>query len=145
MRASCGMASSILLIALSATRTPAWAGDQSASDAAVVTLGQWQSRTLQREDMRGKTQRSRDAGFDMGTIPYTIKYTAAVDEADPSKAIPVEGYIGMPRPTSANWYHSGFLFVIVNGQDIGTAALSSMMATETGGRAMLDLVWRHQV
>lgn len=129
---------------LAALTAYSYAGAQGEQKQATVTLGRWQSRELQREDLRGKRQRSRDATFGLGgETVYGIKYVAAFDEANPDRAIPVEGYIGMPRPSSENWYHSGFLFISINGQDIGTAALSSMMVTETGERAILDMVWHH--
>ena len=47
----------------------------------------------------------------------------------------------MPQPCSCNWYHSGFLFISINGRDIGTTPLSSMIAAQRGDRAILDMVW----
>jgi hypothetical protein len=54
-----------------------------------------------------------------------------------------EGYIGMPSPCSCNWYHSGFLFIRINGRDVPIPA-SSVMAVESGERAIMDLVWHHE-
>ena len=110
---------------------------------ATVSPGSWQERTISGGNLAGKTQRSRDAAFDVGAVPYSIRYVAAVDETDPTRAIPIEGCIGMPGPSSENWYHSGFLFIRVNGEDIATTALSSMLVAESGERAILDLVWHH--
>ncbi len=112
---------------------------------ATIAMGAWQTRALTGGRLAGKTQRTRDARFDVGSVPYTIRYVAAVDETDPTRAIPVEGYIGMPGPSSENWYHSGFLSIGLNGQDVGEAALSSMVVAESGERAILDLVWHHPV
>ncbi|NCO37564.1 MAG: hypothetical protein COY42_07850 [Armatimonadetes bacterium CG_4_10_14_0_8_um_filter_66_14] len=87
----------------------------------------------------------RTAGFRFGPVAYAIAYKACIDKAHGGKVAPLEGYIGMPVPTACNWYHSGFLFVSLNGQELGTTPLSSMLVAQRGERAILDLVWRHEV
>jgi hypothetical protein len=72
---------------------------------------------------------------------YTLRYSACVDKAHNGKVVPLEGYIGMPEPSAANWYHGGFLFIILNGKDIGTTPLSSMLLSERGSRGIIDMVW----
>ncbi len=79
--------------------------------------------------------------LDTGRVLYAIKYCACIDPAHKGRAAPLEGYIGMPRPTSCNWYHSGFLFVRINGVDIGTFFLKSMRVVESGERGAVDLFW----
>ncbi len=89
--------------------------------------------------------REQIATFSLDDLTYRIAYKACVDPAHEGRVVPIEGYIGMPGPSSANWYHSGFLFVRINGHDIGTTPLSSMMAVESGrDRAILDLVWHDE-
>ena len=86
--------------------------------------------------------REQQANFNLGTINYAIRYLICIDEAHGGGVAPIEGYIGMPRPCSENWYAGGFLVIKLNGKDIGTTPLSSMMVVENGSRAMLDMVWR---
>ncbi len=88
----------------------------------------------------GKRRAEQSFVFHLPTR-YTIRYVAIVDAEQPGKAFPTEGYIGMPAPTSCNWYHSGFLFVRVNGQEIGRTKLRTAYVAETGARAIADLVW----
>ncbi|MBT3381338.1 MAG: hypothetical protein HN742_20275 [Lentisphaerae bacterium] len=115
-----------------------------AGDTATVSLSPLKTRPLtSRPDRKNQTLHERLAGFSFGPVDYAIAYKAAYDPNQPERAFPLEGTIGMPRPASCNWYHGGFLFVLVNGQDIGTAPLSSMVAAESGKRAILDLVWYH--
>jgi hypothetical protein len=93
----------------------------------------------------GHAFHEQTASFRFGPVAYAIAYKACIDKAHEGKVAPLEGYIGMPVPASCNWYHSGFLFVSLNGQDIGTTPLSSMLVSERGDRAVLDLVWHHEV
>ena len=89
--------------------------------------------------------REQTATFGLAGQSYRIAWKACVDPAHEGRVAPIEGYVGMPGPSSANWYHSGFLFIRINGRDIGTTPLSSMMAVESGPeRAILDLVWRDE-
>lgn len=85
------------------------------------------------------------ATLDLGKVTYGIKYGACIDDAHAPGVGHLEGYLGMPLPHACNWYHSGFMRIVVNGQDIGATRLSSMAAVESGERAIVDLVWHHQV
>jgi hypothetical protein len=111
-----------------------------------VSLAPPQERTL--GDYGGHAnhrQRTISASFSFGKNPYAISYQACVDPAHGDQVSPLEGYIGMPGPVSTGWYHGGFLFVQLNGQDIGTTPLSSMTVAESGDRAILDMVWHHPI
>ena len=111
---------------------------------ALVDLGlaPVQTRTLgEHPGHKGHVHQSRDATFLLTDTYYTIRYCACVDKAHDGKAVPLEGYIGMPEPCACNWYHSGFLAILVNGRDIGTAPLAGMTIAESGNRAILDMVW----
>jgi hypothetical protein len=87
----------------------------------------------------------RDAMLLCDKANYAIRYCACVDPAHQGKAVPMEGYIGMPQPSAANWYHSGFLFILLNGRDIGTTPLSSMVIAQRDRRAVLDMVWHDEL
>lgn len=112
---------------------------------AELSLAPARERTLTAGDHKGHVFREQQANFSLGQAAYAICYKACVDKAHAPNVAPIEGYIGMPRPTSCNWYHSGFLFITLNGKDIGTTPLSSMMVAERGERAILDMVWRHEI
>lgn len=117
---------------------------QAAEGTATVSLSPLKKRPLKGHPGReNQTLHERQAGFSFGPTAYAIAYKAGYDPNQPVRAFPVEGTIGMPRPASCNWYHSGFLFIYVNGKDIGNAPLSSMLTAESGERAILDLVWHH--
>ena len=129
----------IVALQLAAPAAVLWAGD---APAAIVSLGQPKERRLaETGDHPNHLFREQTATFDLGDLTYAIGYKACVDEAHGDQVAPLEGYLGMPRPCSCNWYHGGFLAVIVNGHDIGTTRLSSMMVVENGARAVLDMVW----
>lgn len=91
------------------------------------------------------TAEVRDASIYCGT-PYVIEYRVCTDKSHNGKVAPVYdgGYIGMPGPSSANWYCQGFLQIAINGRDIGTTPLSSMLVAENDRRAIVDLVWRDE-
>jgi len=110
-----------------------------------VELGPVRTRSLARHKGRERqTLHSRTCVLDTGVVRYAVSWQAGVDPSTPDRVYPVEGYIGMPQPTSCNWYHSGFLFIRVNGQEIGTAPLYAMYTAEAGRRGILDMVWKHE-
>jgi hypothetical protein len=109
-----------------------------------VSLAPTEERSLgDHGDHSGHLFRRIAADFSFGRTPYAVSYQACVDPAHGDQVAPLEGYVGMPRPCSTGWYHSGFLFIQLNGQDIGTTPLSSMTVAESGRRAILDMVWHH--
>lgn len=91
--------------------------------------------------LKGKLRAEQAFRFALGERRYRVRYTVKLDPAQPDRAFPSEGYIGLPVPCSCNWYHSGFLFVIVNGHDIGPTKLHRGYVSESGSRAIADLVW----
>ncbi len=78
--------------------------------------------------------------LDNGRIVYGLRWGAAVDEKLGGEALPGEGYIGMSRPTAANWYHGGFLDLILNGRSIGRTIPLALTA-RGGERGYLDMVF----
>lgn len=90
---------------------------------------------------QGNVSEARVATFHNAPTSYGIRYTVQHDRQ--GKIVPGEGYLGMPLPSTCNWYHGGFLFLSLNGKDIGTrTAASGMYVAESGRRGLADLVWR---
>lgn len=111
-----------------------------------LSLGPPKTRSLKgRRGHETETLHERVASFDLGRHSYAISYKAGYDKAKPGRAFPLEGYVGMPRPSACNWYHSGFLQVLMNGEDVGRRAISSMLVAERGSRGILDMVWHHEL
>jgi len=129
----------LLLTALAASKLRA--GE--APPIADVGLGPVESRGVEGDpSRRGQVYRSQLATFTQDALHYGIRYNVCVDTTQGDRLLPSEGYLGMPLPSSSNWYHSGFLFLVLNGQDIGSRTpLASMRVTERGSRAIVDLVW----
>ncbi|MDP7250478.1 MAG: hypothetical protein QGF00_12810 [Planctomycetota bacterium] len=90
---------------------------------------------------KGMQRAMQSFRFLLGQSTYEVRYTVRLNPDQPDKALPSEGYVGMPRPCSSNWYHSGFIFVRLNGKDIGTTRLHRAYVSETGKRALADIVW----
>ncbi len=84
----------------------------------------------------------RTGVLDTGKIRYAVKYCSCWDPSHGEQASPLEGYIGMPEPNACNWYHSGFMRVVINGQDIGSTKLSDMYAGESGERGAVTMLWK---
>lgn len=121
---------------------------QSAPPIAELGLGPAQVRNLEQSfpDRRGQIVRSQQATFTLDKLRYAIKYSYGLDTLHGDKLFTGEGYLGMPLPASCNWYHSGFLFILINGQDIGTRSrASSVVVAERGSRAILDVVWHDEL
>lgn len=114
---------------------------QAQTGSATVVLAPVSERQLTEP---GLVSREQSARFSSGTLPYSISYRVRIDKNRDS-IVPSEGYIGMPQPTSCNWYGGGFLTVTLNGQDIGMTPVSSVLVAQTGSRAILDLVWHHTI
>ncbi len=74
-------------------------------------------------------------------ISYGIKYRACVDPSHPGVWVCDEGFIGMPRPNVANWYHTGFYHIEVGGKQLGSHPLTAMGITESGQRGAFHMVW----
>jgi len=89
----------------------------------------------------GKKRAEQKFNFSLGKRRYTLRYGVYQDPAKPEVAIPSEGYLGMPGPCSCNWYHGGFLFILINGKDIGGTMLKEATVAETRTRAIADFVW----
>lgn len=132
----------ILLVAGLCPTLPAAAAPEAARAPLVSVLQRDPTyRTGWKEGHREHRWEDRLVVLDSGKVTYTIKYTSCVDPSHPGVRVNEEGYIGMPTPTVANWYHSGFFFVRINGKEVGEAPLLEMRATERGERGGCHLVW----
>lgn len=76
-----------------------------------------------------------------GKTSYTIRNSACNDEAHPGVSYHYEGYIGMPAPSSCNWYHRGFMFIAINGKDLGSIPLADFSVLEKSPQALCQMVW----
>ncbi|MEN6548547.1 MAG: hypothetical protein ABFE07_21080 [Armatimonadia bacterium] len=79
--------------------------------------------------------------LDTGARQFGLRYVVARDPKDEAAAIPGEGYIGMPEPTAANWYHGGFFQLVINGEDIGRTFAHSVTGRSLGNRGYVDFVF----
>ncbi len=79
--------------------------------------------------------------MDTGVKTYGLQYVASHDDEQPGVAILGEGYIGMPKPASSNWYHGGFFDLQINGESIGTTPIHSVVGREVDGRGQVDFVF----
>lgn len=130
-----------VFILLSSIPLPVQAADT--QSAATVGLSAMTEKPITRADFADHRLREQVATFGFGPHSYAIAYRVAIPpkEKDTDRVVPIEGYVGMPRPSSCNWYHGGFLAISINGHDIGTTPITSMMAVESGERAIVDMVW----
>ena len=107
----------------------------------VADLG-WQVTTTNYPGHEGHKFAQQTVVLDTGRVRYAVKYCSDIDPSlGEGRAWPTEGYIGMPMPTSENWYHSGFLFVRFNGVDIGSYRVKAVRVVETGERGAVDFFW----
>jgi hypothetical protein len=89
----------------------------------------------------GHVTTTHDYALSNDLLTYAIRYTADVDKAHAPYVSPVEGYIGMPQPSACNWYHGGFMRVIIDGDDIGRYPLGDFSALDSGDRGLVRMVW----
>jgi len=83
----------------------------------------------------------RPFSLDSGAEGYSLAYNCCTHKSHAPEVATPEGYIGMPRPSSANWYSNGFLRFIVNGRDIGRTPLAALRKAATGRQGSVQLVW----
>ena len=89
----------------------------------------------------GLTGVPHEMDLDTGTVVYGLNYVSAIDPKTPGGAVPGEGYIGMTKPTRANWYGGGFFDLTLNGQSIGRRFVHSFTGRSAGNRGTADFVF----
>ncbi len=134
MRAATTMATVCLLVSLVALAANGPAG-------VAVTDHGIRSRTTRHPGHEGHRAISHDIVMQNDLVTYGVRYCVCVDKSHAPRVAPLEGYIGMPRPTSCNWYHSGFMRIVINGQDIGTYPIADFSALDSGDRGLCRLLW----
>lgn len=82
--------------------------------------------------------------LDSGVEKYSLRYSCCPHPSHAPNVATPEGYIGMPAPSSVNWYHNGFVRFIVNGKDIGEMPLCSLRQGETGERGSVQFAWERE-
>lgn len=84
---------------------------------------------------------NQSASLDTGAITYGLQYNACWDAAHENGTGFLEGYIGMPQPTGANWYAGGFMGLKINGIDLGGSRMTDFWVSESGARGNLKMFW----
>ena len=113
-------------------------GHQVAAEVTSKHVGSWGSHPGHVNHPRHTTLATLDSGAER----YGLRYSCCPHPSHAPGVATPEGYIGMPMPSSVNWYHNGFLRIVVNGKDIGTTPLAAFRRSETGRRGSVQLVWR---
>lgn len=87
-------------------------------------------------------QRVRQAfTFANGTARYTLDYHGYWDAKSGAAKPTAEGYLGLPQPSSCNWYGGGFLDVLLDGASLGTIQPAPRLV-EQGPRGLAELLWK---
>jgi hypothetical protein len=89
----------------------------------------------------GLTRLDHPVDLDTGKMVYGLRYGVCVDPKDPKAAVVGEGYIGMSKPSNANWYHGGFFDLEINGKSIGKVMAHSVTVRSVADRGFADFVF----
>lgn len=89
----------------------------------------------------GLERMMHDITLNTGRMAYGLRYVVSKDPKDPTRAIPGEGYIGMPRPADYNWYGGGFMDLKINGKTIGDRMVQVFGGRSLGDRGYVDYVF----
>jgi hypothetical protein len=137
MRAALVAIAAVPLAFLSSAALPAEGGPPRV---AVADLGPV-DRATEYPGHQGHMTTTHDIALQNDLLTYALRYTACIDKAHAPFVAPIEGYIGMPGPTSCNWYHSGFLRIAIDGDDIGRYPLGDFSALDSGDRGLARMVF----
>ncbi len=137
-RAICSLAMALLLGGAVAGR----AAEQAAPEVSVHDTGPQHSQASHKGH-EGHQWERRAITLDQGAIRYGFQYASCVDPSHGDQRFSLEGALGMPIPSSSNWYHGGFLFITLNGKEVGGFPLSDARVLETGARGAFQMVWEH--
>ncbi|MEN6404124.1 MAG: hypothetical protein ABFD94_19440 [Armatimonadia bacterium] len=89
----------------------------------------------------GLPRTMHDISLNTGVKTYGLRYVVSTDPKEPLRAIPGEGYIGMPQPTDANWYGGGFFDLKLNGKSIGPTLVKVFTGRAVSDRGYVDYVF----
>lgn len=83
-----------------------------------------------------------NADLSTGATTFRLVHWVDVDEAHAPKVLPLEGLIGLSRPTQQNWYASGFIRLYVGDEQIGESPVKSVRVNEDGARGAVAFDWK---
>ena len=115
------------------------AGAGVADGEVTVGVGKVTQRPASKAYPLGYTQQTTTIAT--GKVRYGVLYAAAPDPKHKGRLLASEASFGMPLPSSANWYHGGFLFLRVNTDTINHYPIQSGAVIEQGRRGIADWVW----
>ncbi len=130
----------VLTVGLLMVYPTAWAGEP--PEVEVLDAGV-SIRKISSPGHEGHEHASQDIMLRNDLVGYRVRYCACVDKAHAPLVAPVEGYVGMPQPASCNWYHSGFLRILIDGEDVGKYPLADFSALDSGERGLCRMVWEY--
>jgi hypothetical protein len=91
---------------------------------------------------QGHPRRSWTAHMRTGTTHFELAHWVDVHPSHAPKVLPLEGMIGLRRPTHANWYANGFLNIrLASGERVGTVPIEAIRVSEEGARGALEFKW----
>ena len=128
----------LLIRDLPAKPTSARTSAQPRMDRVGVSVGGLFQRKVGYGPLKGHTYRSRSISF--AGVPFALRWMDVVGSQGQHLGYE-EGYIGMPGPSAQNWYHGGFLFLFINGRDLGRMPVKHVEGLEQGQRGSADMIW----
>jgi len=114
--------------------------DMPAATARVAPAGH---TTATDEAHKGHDSVVQSASLSNDLITYGLLYNSCWDASHGPGGAEGSAILGMPQPSSANWYHGGFFGLKINGEDLGSARLGDWWVAETGRRAGLKMHFPH--
>jgi hypothetical protein len=93
----------------------------------------------------GEQRHQHTIVLDTAARKYALRYVVGLDTNNPQAAIPYEGYIGMTQPFGHNWYGGGFFDLRLNGQNVGTTLIHSLIGRSSGDRGTASFVFDTQL
>ncbi len=90
----------------------------------------------------GHPRRGWQAHMRTGTTHFELKHWVDIHPSHKPRVLPLEGMIGLNRPTHANWYANGFLDIrLGSGELVGTAPIEALRVSESGTRGAIEFKW----
>ncbi len=118
------------------------AGLAAASEVSVSDTGE-STHTGTWECTPGHEIRARSLRLATSVAAYRFAYSGCLDPSHGDEHPSSEGNLGMPEPTLCNFYHSGFMGVLINGKDAVRYTLRDVRPLESGERGSLQFIFAH--
>ncbi len=84
------------------------------------------------------------ATLNTGAATFRLLHWVDADQSHAPKVLPLEGLIGLSRPTPQNWYAQGFLRLFVGNEQIGETPVKSVRVSEDGERGAVVFDWERK-